>query len=849
MKYIKLMIMAVLLTVVGRTQADNLKVANVEMKAGETKEIAIELNNPSKQYAAFQFDLVLPDGISIAKNDKGKLIANLDTDRKDDHTLTVSDVGSNTYRFLTFSMTNAEFYETSGALVKLTLQAADGIGSGAKTATIKSQVFTEVGGDQAKWSDLNFTITVPVEVNVNVPKAKSGLVYTGSAQELVSAGSTNVGVLQYSLDGSSYNTAIPKGTDAKTYTVYYKAANGNQDLTTAASLTVTISPKTVSNPAISLSATSFVYDGQEKKPTVTVKDGNTTIPASEYTVSYSNNINVGTATVTITDKNGGNYVVSGSKTFQITAPSATLTPPSAKTGLVYTGSAQELVNAGSSTTGEVQYSLDGSNYSKAISKGTDAKTYTVYYKVKGDANHGDTEPATLTVTISPKTVSSPTITLSATSFVYDGQEKKPTVTVKDGNTTIPASEYTFSYSNNVNVGTATVTITDKNGGNYVVSGSTTFQITAPSATLTPPSAKTGLVYTGSAQELVNAGSSTTGEVQYSLDGSDYNTAIPKGTDAKTYTVYYRVKGDANHNDTAPETLTVTISPKTVNDPTITLSETSFIYDGKEKKPTVTVEDGNTTIPASEYTVSYSNNINVGTATVTITDNEGGNYIVSGTVSFEIKEPAINVVAPTAISGLVYNGNTQGLITPGNTSVGKMLYSLDNYNYHTYLPAMKHAMTYTVYYKVVDDTETKNLTAPASLTVTISKAPLTISVGDYTMAEGDQVPEFKLQYDGFKGNDSEAVLTTKPTITCKATSESAPGRYEIIVSGAEAQDYDISYQSGWLTIEVAQGIVDIITNGQPFDVYNTQGHKVRSGVTSLKGLPKGVYIINGKKVIK
>ena len=287
----------------------------------------------------------------------------------------------------------------------------------------------------------------------------------------------------------------------------------------------------------------------------------------------------------------------------------------------------------------------------------------------------------------------------------------------------------------------------------------------------------------------------------------------------------------------------------MSSPTITLSATSFVYDGQEKKPTVTVEDGNTTIPASEYTVSYSNNVNVGTATVTITDNEGGNYIVSGTVSFEIKEPAINVVAPTAISGLVYNGNTQGLITPGNTSVGKMLYSLDNYNYHTYLPAMKHAMTYTVYYKVVDDTETKNLTAPASLTVTISKAPLTISVGDYTMAEGDQVPEFKLQYDGFKGNDSEAVLTTKPTITCKATSESAPGRYEIIVSGAEAQDYDISYQSGWLTIEVAQGIVDIITNGQPFDVYNTQGHKVRSGVTSLKGLPKGVYIINGKKVIK
>ncbi len=61
----------------------------------------------------------------------------------------------------------------------------------------------------------------------------------------------------------------------------------------------------------------MVHDGSEKKPTVTVKDGSTTIPASEYTVGYSNNKNVGTATVTITDKAGGNYTVSGTTTFVI----------------------------------------------------------------------------------------------------------------------------------------------------------------------------------------------------------------------------------------------------------------------------------------------------------------------------------------------------------------------------------------------------------------------------------------------------------------------------------------------------------------------------------------------------
>ena len=107
---------------------------------------------------------------------------------------------------------------------------------------------------------------------------------------------------------------------------------------------------------------------------------------------------------------------------------------------------------------------------------TDAGTYTVYYQVTQTCYN--TITGSQTVAISPKTVSSPTITLSGTSFEYTGEAITPTVVVKDGSTTIPAEEYTVSYSNNKNVGTATVTITDKKGGNYTVSGSTTFEITS-----------------------------------------------------------------------------------------------------------------------------------------------------------------------------------------------------------------------------------------------------------------------------------------------------------------------------------------------------------------------------------
>lgn len=77
---------------------------------------------------------------------------------------------------------------------------------------------------------------------------------------------------------------------------------------------LTVEPRTVDAPTIILSETSFVYDGQEKEPTVTVKDGETTIPSSEYTVSYMDNIYVGTATVTVEDVLGGNYIVSNSST-------------------------------------------------------------------------------------------------------------------------------------------------------------------------------------------------------------------------------------------------------------------------------------------------------------------------------------------------------------------------------------------------------------------------------------------------------------------------------------------------------------------------------------------------------
>ena len=107
--------------------------------------------------------------------------------------------------------------------------------------------------------------------------------------------------------------------------------------------------------------------------------------------------------------------------------------------------------------------------------------------------------------------------------------------VKDGTTTIPSSEYTVGYSNNTNVGTATVTITDKSGGNYTVSGSKTFSITSAALSGVTVTSYEG-TYDGSAHTIsVTVPSGAT--VKYGTASGTYNlTAAPAYTDVCNNTV-------------------------------------------------------------------------------------------------------------------------------------------------------------------------------------------------------------------------------------------------------------------------------------------------------------------------
>lgn len=91
------------------------------------------------------------------------------------------------------------------------------------------------------------------------------------------------------------------------------------------------------------------------------------------------------------------------------------------------------------------------------------------------------------------------------------------------------------------------------------------------------------------------------------------------------------------------------------------------------------------------------------------------------------------------------------------------------------------------------------------TLTVEQAPLSVKAGTYTIKQGEALPVFELTYEGFKNNETEAVLTKKPTLSCDAKVGSSPGEYEIKIFGAEAQNYSITYTPGKLIVTEADPV--------------------------------------------
>ena len=180
-----------------------------------------------------------------------------------------------------------------------------------------------------------------------------------------------------------------------------------------------------------------------------------------------------------------------------------------------------------------------------------------------------------------------------------------------------------------------------------VEASLDFTIEKVDSVITAAPTPADLVYDGTAQNLINAGTATGGEMQYSLDGTNYSSAIPTGTVAKTYTVWYKVVGDENHNDTEPASIEVTIAPKTVEISSVTAINRAF--------------DGTNTVEISEVIiegilVEDEDKVLV-SATAAIDSINAGEYIIvdlsnialTGSANYSIAASAENVPLTTAVT--------------------------------------------------------------------------------------------------------------------------------------------------------------------------------------------------------
>ena len=306
------------------------------------------------------------------------------------------------------------------------------------------------------------------------------------------------------------------------------------------------------------------YTGSALTPKVVVKAGSKVLTQNvDYTVLYSNNVNVGTASVKITGK--GSYKGSYTENFKIVACSIAQATCSRIADQTYSGKAIE-------------------------------PTFTVTYKNR---------------------------------------------TLRTG------ADYTVSFKDNVKIGTATVTITGK--GNFEGTKEITFKITGPSEITVESIADQ--TYTGSAltpKVVVKEGSKVlTKNVDYTVS---YSNNIKVGTASVKITGKGSYKGSY--------TVNFKILPCAISKAGIR-KIIDQRYNGNEIKPSVSLTYKYKTLKkGTDYTVSYSNNINAGTATVTITGI--GSYEGTASTTFQIKPRSLREITARKISTQEYTGQE---ITP------------------------------------------------------------------------------------------------------------------------------------------------------------------------------------------
>ena len=338
--------------------------------------------------------------------------------------------------------------------------------------------------------------------------------------------------------------------------------------------------------------------------------------------------------------------------------------PTAKTGLAYTGSAQELVTAPTDVPDgyTVQYSLDGETWSDAIPTDTDAGDYTVHVKYVGDDNHADFNGEDITVTVSNAKMN---VTVQDYTGTYDGAAHGIHLLVlSPSGAVVNCEDNSFT-----DVGAYTVNYTVTMENYETVTGSGTVTITPKDISGASIALESNeLIYTGSTVSPAISGVTLDGLAL--TDGTDYTvTGGNSGTDRGEYTL--TLEGRGNYTGTAAKTWRVVRSLLSVTPPvssSITYGQTL----GESVLTGGSVQNGNATVAGSFSWVNGNLIPDSGTTAydVIFTPSDAANYDpVSMTVSLTVNKAVPEVTAPTASELTVGQTLGESKLTGGSARYG------------------------------------------------------------------------------------------------------------------------------------------------------------------------------------
>ena len=540
------------------------------------------------------------------------------------------------------------------------------------TVTITATCYTD---DNYQGRQYSYTLTVASsQIDYAAPVALNGT-YNGGEQDSLTTPvtSTTAGaVIRYGVNtnGLSFpEEDIPKIKDAGTYEIWYQVTAPGGYATVVGHVTAVIHPKDITEGMISGISDSYTYSGNKITPIPTVTDQELSqrLTANvDYTLSYGENTQVGTGTVTIAGT--GNYGGSIQRTFKIEAVggeeiTASLSeyfgsldqhPAGTSTQVSVTHGNHDVGFAITGVTPTAQVDADG----KTISFTTPG-VYTITVKA-GDTLHAEQE-FTLTYMLMPKTSdggfamtfdgNDTRVVTYGQRLIPDGQTAIDLLEVKAGDGTVLTygTDYTLSCMYYDCLGNSGQTVTTVQGipaaGMYVVTAAGTGQYGSDQTgvftllvlqkniggeDITWTVADDALVYNAAAQEPSVTGGTFTDEagVTQSVDFApdSFQNNINAGSD--TARAIVKVPAGSN-NYTGTASIPFSIGRRPITDDTgkftITVPASVSISVGGEARPAVTIRDEELgrELTSQDFTVTYANNTSAGTATASITGT--GNY--------------------------------------------------------------------------------------------------------------------------------------------------------------------------------------------------------------------------------